>query len=74
MAFAGFTPRELQVISLRARGLKPREIATRIGCSRPVTYNYILSVTRKAGIKDREEFTRWAIQFGLDEPIEPDIP
>jgi DNA-binding CsgD family transcriptional regulator len=76
MAFAGFTRRELQVIGLRAKGLKSREIAIELGCSRPLIYNYIHSVTRKTGIKDREEFSRWAVQFGLDEPLdaEPDIP
>jgi DNA-binding CsgD family transcriptional regulator len=74
MAFAGFTRRELQVIGLRAKGLKSSKIATELGCSLPLIYNYVHSVTRKTGIKDREEFARWAIQFGLDEPLEPDIP
>ena len=70
MSFPGFSPKELQVIGLRAQGLEPREIAKRIGCSRTLTYNYILRVTRKAGIKDKEEFARWAIRCGLDEPLD----
>ena len=73
MAFAGFSPRELQVIALRAKGLTAEQIAKKLGCSRALVYEYTYRVHCKTGIKDRAELRRWAIQFGLDEPVEAGI-
>jgi len=70
MAFCGYSPRELKVIELHAKGLRPREIAEQIGCSRKVTYNYLWRVTQKTGIKNKAELMLWAIEVGLDQSLE----
>ena len=73
MAFVGFTPRELEVIVLRVRGLTAREIASQLGYTRVGTYNHLWRVTQKTGIKDKAELARWAAEVGLDEPLEDDV-
>jgi DNA-binding CsgD family transcriptional regulator len=72
MGFAGFTDRELQIIAMRSNGVKPGEIARRLGFGRQQSYNVLRDIYRKVGFNDVALLTRWAIEHGLDETLEPE--
>jgi DNA-binding CsgD family transcriptional regulator len=72
MGFAGFTDRELQVIAMRSHGVKPGEIARRLGFGRQQAYNLFRDIYAKLGFSDTALLTRWAIETGLDETLEPE--
>jgi len=72
MGFAGFTDRELQIIALRTNGVKPGEIARRLGFGRQQSYNLLRDIYAKVGFSDVALLTRWAIEHGLDEILPPE--
>lgn len=72
MGFAGFSDRELRVIALRTNGVKPTEIASRLGCHYNSVANALLRVYAKVGFTDLCLLTRWAIQNALDEELGPE--
>jgi DNA-binding CsgD family transcriptional regulator len=69
MGFAGFTDRELQIIAMRSNGVKPAEIAHRLGFGRQQSYNLLRDIYAKVGFSDVALLTRWAIEHGLDETL-----
>jgi hypothetical protein len=70
VAFAVF---EFKVIALRVSGLKGSEIAKQLGVRCQVVYDALQQARKKAGIKnDAAMLTRWAMQWGLDTPLEPE--
>jgi len=74
MPFAGFSDRELKVIALRTNGVKPAEIAAQLGCHYNTVANIMKQINAKVGFTDLCLLTRWAMQHGLDELLEPEGP
>jgi DNA-binding CsgD family transcriptional regulator len=66
MGFAGFTDRELQVIALRANGVRPAEVARRLGFKVQQAYDLTHDVYLKTGFRNVGELTEWAKANGLD--------
>ena len=66
MPFAGFSDLELLVIALRTNGIRPGDIALRLGCRYNSVLNALKRVYEKVGFTDLCLLTRWAIQNGLD--------
>ena len=72
MPFAGFTDFELKVIALRTNGIGTTEIARRLGCVRNTARNALTRVYSKLPFNDVALLTRWAMEHGLDEMLEPE--
>ncbi len=68
------TENELRVIELRTNGVKPREIARRLGIAEHAVNKRIQNIYDKFGFRDLALLTRWAIANALDEPIEVEAP
>ena len=58
------TPREEQVVSLVADGLKNREIAAELGLSEHTVKKYLLRIFDKLGICTRVELALYAVSHG----------
>jgi DNA-binding CsgD family transcriptional regulator len=69
---AGFSRREMQMIEWRTHGIKTSEIAKKLGLSKRHTSDMMGRVMRKVGVNDVALLTRWAIQYGMDEPLPPE--
>ena len=61
------TPRESEVLSLVARGLRNSEVAEKLNLTPPTVAGYIKSVYAKLGISNRTEAARRAARLGLTE-------
>ena len=72
MGFAGFTDRELQVIALRTNGVRPAEIARRLGFKVQQAYDLTHDVYLKTGFRNVTQLAAWAKASGLDEILEPE--
>jgi DNA-binding NarL/FixJ family response regulator len=59
------TPRELEVLSLIARGLRNREIAARLVISERTVGNHISNIFSKLQVADRAQAIVRARQAGL---------
>jgi two-component system nitrate/nitrite response regulator NarL len=53
------TPRQQRVIELVAKGLKNREIATKLGIAEHVVRNYLGIIFDKVGVSNRVELALW---------------
>ena len=75
MAFAaGFSRFELNVIALRTQGVRPVEIAKRLGRTRRQIYQALSGIHRKVGVQDIALLTRWAMKWGFDELLGAETP
>lgn len=59
------TARETETASLRARGLKPKEIASTLGVSVKTVAMSLYRINAKLGVKTRGQFMRAADEMGL---------
>lgn len=66
-AEADLTPREAEVLSLIARGLRNAEVAAALGLTLHTVAGYVKSVYAKLGISSRAEAAQRAIRMGLNE-------
>lgn len=66
-ADADLTPRETEVLSLIARGLRNAEVAAVLGLTLHTVAGYVKSVYAKLGISSRAEAAQRAIRMGLNE-------
>ncbi len=65
----GLTPRELEVLTLLARGLKNAEIASELFISERTVKFHVSSILAKLGAETRTEAVRVAARRGLVEPF-----
>lgn len=65
-ADADLTPRETEVLSLIARGLRNAEVAAALGLTLHTVAGYVKSVYAKLGISSRAEAAQRAIRMGLN--------
>lgn len=61
----GLTPREVEVLTLAARGLTTKEIAERLFISPKTTDHHIQHVYTKIGVSTRAAAALWAMQNGV---------
>jgi len=66
-AFAAFSERELQVLSLVAEGKTNKEIAEQIFLSEKTVRNYVSSILAKLNLSNRAEATAFAIKSHLED-------
>lgn len=64
-AVAGLTERELEVLSLLARGMSNRAIADALGVAPKTAGNHVQAVFRKAGVTTRSGAAMFAMRHGL---------
>jgi DNA-binding CsgD family transcriptional regulator len=74
MGIGNFSDRELKIIELRTQGVKTPQIAKTLGIPKNTAYEALWKIYRKVGVDDVALLTRWAIKWGLDEPLEPERP
>ena len=68
VADAGLTSRELEVLTLIARGRSNAEIATDLFVSVNTVKTYIRTAYRKIGVQRRAQAVCWALRHGLGTP------
>lgn len=59
----GLTPRQAELVSLVARGLRNREIAAVLRCSELTVRNHLATTFRKAGVQTRQELVFQATNY-----------
>jgi two-component system NarL family response regulator len=62
------TGRELEIISLVARGLENKEIAAELEIAEQTVKNHLSRVMKKLGLRNRQEVAMFAIRVHLDTP------
>jgi DNA-binding NarL/FixJ family response regulator len=69
VAVAGLTVREVQVLSLLARGVSNRNVAKALSISEKTVGNHVEHIYTKIGVSTRPAATLFALQHGLlDDP------
>ncbi|MGE5731922.1 MAG: HD domain-containing phosphohydrolase [Gemmatimonas sp.] len=68
---AGLTPREVEVLTLIARGASSRQVAQRLGISTKTAGTHIERIYSKIGASTRSTATLFAMQHGLLDTLEP---
>ena len=68
---AGLTPRELEVLTLIARGASSRQVAQALGITAKTAGTHIERIYIKTGASTRSTATLFAMQRGLLETLEP---
>jgi DNA-binding NarL/FixJ family response regulator len=63
--YEGLTQRELQILSMLARGMAAKEIARSVHISEKTVRNHLSHIYSKLGIFDRSQLILWAIRKGL---------
>ena len=66
----GLTPREIEVLSLIARGAATSDVATRLGVSRKTASTHIERIYAKTGATSRSGATLFALRNGLLDPLD----
>lgn len=64
-AYDGLTQRELQILSMLARGMAAKEVARSVRISEKTVRNHLSHIYSKLGIFDRSQLILWAIKKGL---------
>lgn len=62
------TPREQQLVSLVAEGLRNEEVGRRLGITEKTVRNHLTAVFHKLGVSGRLELVVWAYERGLARP------
>lgn len=62
------TGRELDIISLVARGMENKEIAAELGIAEQTVKNHLSRVMKKLGLRNRQEVAMFAVRVHLDPP------
>ena len=62
------TGRELEIISLVARGLENKEIAAELGIAEQTVKNHLSRVMKKLSLRNRQEVAMFAVRVHLDLP------
>ena len=62
------TGRELEIISLVARGLENKEIAAELEIAEQTVKNHLSRVMKKLGLRNRQEVAIFAVRVHLDTP------
>jgi DNA-binding CsgD family transcriptional regulator len=64
-----YTDKELAVVALRVKGIRPQEIARNLMLTPRTVYHRLSSVYLKAGLSGAGELRDWAERLGLDAPL-----
>ena len=68
---AGLTPREIEVLTLIARGASTRQVAHTLGITAKTAETHIERIYTKTGASTRSTATLFAIQHGLLDSLAP---
>jgi DNA-binding NarL/FixJ family response regulator len=68
---AGLTPREVEVLTLIARGATTRQVARRLGIASKTAGTHIERIYTKTGASTRSTVTLFAVHHGLLDTHEP---
>ena len=71
MGPAGLTPREVEVLSLIARGASTRQAAASLGITPKTAETHIERIYAKTGASTRSTATLFAMQHGLLDTLDP---
>ena len=63
--FGNLSPREQEVVSLIAKGMSNKEIASKLFISEHTVKNHIYNIYKKLGISDRTQVALLAHQHGI---------
>jgi HD-GYP domain-containing protein (c-di-GMP phosphodiesterase class II) len=75
VGLAGLTPREIEVLTLIARGASNRQVAQSLDISPKTAGTHVERIYTKIGASTRSTATLFAMQHGLLETLEPlDLP
>jgi DNA-binding CsgD family transcriptional regulator len=68
---AGLTPREIEVLSLIARGASTRKVAHTLGITPKTAGTHIERIYTKTGASTRSTATMFAMHYGLLDSLDP---
>jgi DNA-binding NarL/FixJ family response regulator len=68
------TERETEILKMVAKGMSYKQIAERLVLSHRTVQNHVQNTLRKLQMHNRVQLTRYAIEQGLDEPDDPELP